>query len=528
MPDDTTYHEPTTPPEKNIGYISSIWAQQQRRYRTMWGLYDGSRWNEIEKGQTTGQNNEPVKRYRLEINDVAFACLTHAYTLFGEVSGDSDPLLRPVVEPKLKSKAVDVTEAQEFLDVVWADSNARQAQFTSAVTSQVTGGTFWRVRYNLYEPQHDLFSYHPFKFESIYPDYVFPVWATGSQEISEIYIRYRVNKDAAKVKWGVWSDKWPDTVEYEEHWSSETVHIMGDGTVVKVAGSIEIRIGSGNDWRTVQRENNPFGIVPFVYIPHVPDRGFFGLPLPEWTQGLVDEYNARFANLGDLTKQAALRIGKVKGVSGDRLKVVPLWPGGPPVVHLGMGNPDGIEPSLEFEDPPAITPALVDFVRELERKSRDSMFVPPVAIGQDEGSQRSALTLSFRMWPLQSHVSTERWLWATGQERLNKIALHMAKVKNIIKTDVRNIRVISDWSPMLPRDREQLVNEMVLRDQAGHVLPEDALLAYGDTRRAEIEEKVGLLKQYVEWREEVKAPPEPFGASGGSNGSDPAKKEEAR
>ena len=520
MPDDTAYIQPTSPPQKNIDYISTLWAQQQQRYRLMWDMYTGERWNQIEKAQTTSKDSKPVKRYRLEVNDVAFACLTHAYTLFGEVSGDSDPLVRPLIQLKSQSSTIDTVKAQEFLDIVWADSDARRQQFYSAVTSQVTGGTFWRVRYNLFEQQYDPFALHPFKFEPIYPDYVFPVWATGTQHISEIYIRYRVNKDAAKAKWGVSADNWPDTVEYEEHWTQDSVAIVKN-TALVTKGKIIIRVGSGDTWRDIQREDNPFGIVPFVYIPHVPDRGFYGIPLPEWTQGLVDEYNARLANVGDLVKQAALRVGKLRGVSTNNLKVSPLWTGGPPVVNLGMGDPTGIPPELNFEDPPSITPALIDYVRELERKSRDSMFVPPVAIGQDEGSQRSALTLSFRMWPLQSHVSTERWMWSGGFEKLNKMALHMARIKGIVDIDPRQVRVICDWSPMLPRDREQLVNEIVARDKSGHILPEDALEAYGDTRRAEIPEKVAALKQYMEWQQEIRAPAQPFG--GGGNGADPVK-----
>ena len=84
----------------------------------MWDMYTGERWNQIEKAQTTSKDSKPVKRYRLEVNDAAFACLTHAYTLFGEVSGDSDPLVRPLIQLKSQSSTIDTVKAQEFLDIV--------------------------------------------------------------------------------------------------------------------------------------------------------------------------------------------------------------------------------------------------------------------------------------------------------------------------------------------------------------------------------------------------------------------------
>ena len=60
-------------------------------------------------------------------------------------------------------------------------------------------------------------------------------------------------------------------------------------------------------------------------------------------------------------------------------------------------------------------------------------------------------------------------MWSSGFEKLNKMALHMAGSRGIVDIDPRQVRVICDWSPMLPRDREQLVNEIVARDKSGHI-----------------------------------------------------------
>jgi len=43
----------------------------------------------------------------------------------------------------------------------------------------------------------------------------------------------------------------------------------------------------------------------------------------------------------------------------------------------------------------------------LDQYRRDTS-TPAVADGEDEGSQRSAATPDHRMWPLVSHINTER------------------------------------------------------------------------------------------------------------------------
>jgi len=136
----------------------------------------------------------------------------------------------------------------------------------------------------------------------------------------------------------------------------------------------------------------------------------------------------------------------------------------------------------------------------MDQMRRDA-FVPAVADGEDEGSQRSALTLAFRMWPLTSHIRAERHYWTEGLNILAELALTVLAVKNPTRTNSKDIdEGISkiglqhlghikrqEWAPILPRDRAELVNELVMRAGAGHISLEEALTQYGDIENVQEE-----------------------------------------
>jgi hypothetical protein len=141
---------------------------------------------------------------------------------------------------------------------------------------------------------------------------------------------------------------------------------------------------------------------------------------------------------------------------------------------------------------------------------RRDCFVPPVADGEDEGSQRSALTLAFRMWPLTSHVRAERNYWSEGLNLVNEMILMILDAKNPMRVSTDGVDTSllkinqthlghlkrQEWAPMIPRDREALVNELILRSGANHISLESALGSYGDID--DIQEEI---KRIVAWME---------------------------
>ena len=245
----------------------------------------------------------------------------------------------------------------------------------------MTGGVFWRVRYAL--DADSAFDLYPFKFEPIHADYVFPVFAPGSTKLSEVFVRYQLPREAARAEWGQWSNDWPDLIEYREHWTSARGGLPG---------TLSITVGVEGTRKEIKTEQNPFGFVPFVYIPHIPSNGFFGIPLAEWAGAvdLAEEYNERLANTGDILKQNSYPFGVLTNYPAAKIKQpFRLWKGGPTIVDLGSGLPDGKTPEMAWFEAADISAGTMTYLDGLKKELRMSMAIPPVAVGEDEGSQRS-------------------------------------------------------------------------------------------------------------------------------------------
>jgi hypothetical protein len=488
------------PPTDYTGHLNDVWASQRARYAANWQLYTGEAWLETEPPR----NGQPAQRkYRLGVNDISLACNMHAQLLFGEVKDGSDPLVPFKVAPRSGQTVSDgvIEKVQDYINELWRESEARKEQFLAGLSSQVTGGVFWRVRYAL--DNDSPFNLYPFKFEMLHSDYVYPVFAPGSRTFSEVFVRYQLPREAARAEWGVWHPDWPHLVEYREHWTAARAGI---------AGTLTIDVGVEGSWRSVKAEDNPFGFVPFVYIPHVASNGFFGIPLAEWAGGidLSYEYNERLSNVGDILHQNSYPFGVLSNHPTGKLKrPFRLWEGGPAIVDLGPALPDGKPPELEWFSPSDVTQGSMNYIDSLKKELRMSMAVPPVAVGEDEGSQRSSLTLVTRMFPIKSHVLTERWLWTSPMEKLNKMAVLMAVIKRVGDlggVDVSKIAITPQWSPMLPRDRTELVNELVQRASVDHIDIEHAIQMYEDIPEDEIEDTIKRIQQYKEWQAELNKP----------------------
>ncbi len=499
MPTYTLPYTTAQTPDEYRGYVQALWQLQQMRYEINWRFYTGEAWLELDTRNAKRDQGEPPRKYRLGVNDIALACNMHAQLLFGEVRDNSDPLVSFKAKARKGRPVGDaaIGQAQDFLDELWGESSSRKLQLQAGVSSQVTGGVFWRVRYAL--DRASAFDLYPFKFEPVHADYVFPVFSSTGK-LSEVFVRYQLSREAARAEWGVWSNDWPEMVEYREHWTSAQGGL---------AGTLSIHVGVEGNWKEVKAERNPFGFVPFVYIPHVLSNGFFGIPLAEWA-GAVDlseEYNGRLANIGDIVRQNSYPFGVLRNHPTGKLKPpFRMWKDGPTVMDLGPGMPGEQGPELDWFDPSEVTAGTMTYLDTLKKELRMAMAIPPVAMGEDEGSQRSSLTLITRMFPMKSHVLTERWLWTSAMVDLNRMALQMGKIKRIDgleELDVARIGITPNWAPMLPRDRAELVNELVQRAGVGHVHPEDALEQYEDTPVGEVEETYQRIREHQEWQAEL-------------------------
>jgi hypothetical protein len=300
--------------------------------------------------------------------------------------------------------------------------------------------------------------------------------------LTEVWVRSTITREDAR-KMGVSIDR--PIGEYIEYWDRERYWIKIDG---KTASDFKGEIDRAHGW----------GFVPFIYVPHLRANGFYGLSLVPDGIGLTIEINSRMADIGD-----AISLGV-----NDMPVATNLRPGFPVIKELKNGQkyldvgraalPNEPEPSYDRPRPPAVPNSAMDFVAILIEQARISQMTPEIAYGKEEGSQRSGQTLHNRMWPFLSHVSSERAFWSDALDLRAQMALQiLAKMKHAgIGAKHLEAEIRQEWSPMVPLDRSQLVQELIARWQSGAISLELLLEKFGDipNLREEVERILKMQK----------------------------------
>jgi len=485
-------HVPTTFP-------MWVWAAQTARYREYWQWFNGDILNE-ERAKTTG--GKKVLKYPLGINPVRNFARKHAAILLGEETFDTpDPLVRAIVTPQNPLSGSGIIPdaeknlaltAQNVINMVWAQSNGRAIQTENATLSQFLGGCVFQLTW---QPERKNDFRIPIIVQNVMPDFFLPIWATNDTwDLLEAYVVYRIPAYVAAEIYNYPYSKngW---ATYCEHWTRKDYSIYLDGRPVTS--------GYYGTSTTYHKLNNPFGFVPFVYIPHLREGNFYGSSMVEDLRGLVREYNARTADLGDSIRDTVHRKRFVTDLTGDPKPKMLDEKGMVQAINLGSTNPaTKATPHVFTEDPPQIPEGVADFPQRIWDQLLREANVGDIAFGEDEGSQRSALTLAFRMYPSTSHGRMERTYWTDGLNMIARKILRMCVVKaseipavNIPKDFALRLQFGQDWKPMIPRDREQQVNEIILRFQAGNLSPEQALSMFADIEY--IPEEVARIKEWL-------------------------------
>jgi hypothetical protein len=486
-----------------------LWSYQINRYTEYWRWFTGEVWRETIPN-TENERGEPEYRYPLAINHVRMAAFKRAYTLFGEVPDNASSIFPAIAEPRKDPSGEPPTDEQKrlarelefFINDVWRENEGRARQQENGVIQQFLGGCVFRARYAPDEP--DL--RHHIVIENILPDFFMPVWeANRPDNLLEAFIVYRITPREAMHLFGSSIQTNSAYVLYVEHWTKDEIHITVNGEPINYTVDIE-------DQETGERETfvvnfdhapNPFGEIPIVYIPAERFGGYWGEgAIDITTKHLSREINARLADLGDAISEGTHSDIYIKNVRGS---ITTTDAGGPrPVINLGVTTAGQPEPDARRIEPPNIPAAMADFPDKLEKQFERHAFVPPVASGEDEGSQRSALTLAFRMFPLVAKARAMRSYWQAGLTRFNKILVKMAikmgeggmTWKHLSECDL-SIK----FYPMIPRDREQEVNEAVLLMQANSLSPKTALDLLDKV--ADPSEEYENIREHLEWMAEL-------------------------
>ena len=446
--DQLTHPRPPFTIEGLVDFPSQEWNRNLIRYSELESWYDGSVLDE-----TVERQGKEIEVYPVKINPIPNTVEKHTYFLFGQVEQDERPLVYPKITAPDLSDDAQVKSAKALEDLlyrVWSENNGRATQWTGGAQSNTYGGCVFRVDYDPFDPLKTV----PIRIDIIHPKFFLGIPdGTNLWKLREAWIIRPINHAEAK-EFGVTVA--PDI----EPWMSE--HYTKSSYECLINGDPAYRFLKG-DWVPLSGENI-FGFVPVVYIPHIRVWGFYGETFIENVQGIVKELNLRAADYGDAVTTDAHSYLGMKNVAGAPT-VLQIAPG---LYAINMKSaPDftgqAKDPDLfEIRKPSASAPMenLVDLLYEYYRRAVN---VPAVVEGEDEGSQRSGLTLVTRMISLVSHTDTERIFWTTGLNLLTRMVIKILLVKNVDQVFPEHLTfpIRQEWAPVLPRDREVIVNEVV-------------------------------------------------------------------
>jgi len=468
--------------------FSREWARQHSAYLEYIEHFEG-----VWLDEKMADNETLV--YPLKLNPIRLAAMLHVGFLFGEVT-DSAPAMVPMTVEKWGSGEENAGTTQKLTSIlnrILYENDARELEQEGGLVAQVLGGVVFGERYDPTRKQEGKL---PIAIDSPGTEYFFPYYSTGEHyKLLRVIIQYYMDAVEAQQRYGILDAR--GNVLFRAEWTSDSAEITIDGKSVEWEG----------------QGPPPLGCIPFTYIPHIRDGGFYGRSLFHNMRGLAEGVNERYADIGDKIADDARQI---PWVSNCRNPAVRDLGNGVLIGDLGSTQPGQDEPRMYFPSHSGVTTAATQWASDLLTLARTEASTPPIVYGQDEGSQRSALTLALRMIPLIKHINAERTHWSKGLSELSHRILRLCAAKGIegvTHAEIQGLRIWPEWAPILPRDSESELNRIILRLNNGLITPEQALVAMQDVR--DVKTALELIKKHLEWKASLgKQTENPFGGAG--------------
>lgn len=465
------------------------WLMNYPRFRDWYGWIDSSKMDALDPARP---NDKSAWLFPIKVNIPSAVAEKHANALFGEANGATTGSLIDIDFVDGDNKKTDLCEkAKDVVAKVMRGSSMSSLQHAVAYSYQLIGGWYFRLAFN---PEPSKLSPMNIRIETLAPQFVVPIYDPSNPwDLIEVHVVYDISKEDAKLKYGV---DVPDRLAlFHEHWTRDKYKIEIGGMVP----TMNVK-GVG----IVMEGKNPWGFVPFIYIPHFRRMGnFYGLSHVPALEGITYEYNSALADRGDATKQqAAANYWMRNAPSGTKTRKISE--SFPAVVDLGTNNLGKDPPEIERFETGTVSDGMATYTTDLWAIAERIGSAPSVVWGADEGSQRSSLTLAFRTWPMTSHVNKERTFWTTAMMLMAKMILMMAVQKNLLGAtpEMLDLEPTVKWPDIMPRDRMEAVNEMAIR-VGGHFASIDhavRALANGEDVQehlAQIDEDMAKLAKFT-------------------------------
>lgn len=438
------------------------------------------------------QQGEKKDLYPVRINPIPATVMKHAYMLFGEAENNGLPLVIPKFIPRIDAHKELAPQAEETIHTLWWENNGRSIMIENAIMSQIYGGCVFKATYVPWETiDQGGWRILPFRLDRINPKFFYGRPDGGDMyRLAEGWYVHDMDWKEAR-QWGVNTQE-GESYLYWEYWNRESYSVnVNDQVARRYVNGEWIPLGGAN----------PFKHVPMYYIPHIRAGGFWGVNAYDHLVGYIKELNLRYGDYGDAVNDDSHPVVATRNIQGTPVvQRITSW-----LETINLGGRQGLMPNEGDPDMFQVgqakaSTAMADILVKLYNQFERDSYIPPVAYGEDEGSQRSGQTLAIRFWPLTSHSGTERYFWTPGLDVLEHSMIRMLAIKKVapITMEHAKMRIKQSWYPYLPRDREVDVQEWVARAGALLGSPDHLLELTGDVEDIE-EEKSKML----EWKRAI-------------------------
>lgn len=452
-----------TPLQDIPNFPYSDWEERKAVYEDADNWFSGEELENL--SNPTGTTTD---LYPMRINPLPSAATKHVATLFGEFEDDGRPLVFPKIITSDEKQLKRAEEIEELLYVLWGESHGRALMIKNGFFSQIYGGCVFKATYVPWEAWPSSNRTYPIRIEAPHPKQFlgYPM-AEDDFNLGEAWFVREYTRVQAR-EYGYTGDE--EKVLGVEHWLPDMYEVLIDGKTGRKNG-IELK------------GDNPFAFIPTVYIPHQRDTSFWGTNIIDNVKNILKELNRSWGDLGDAVNDDSHPVIATRNTgSGITIRRINEW-----LTVMDLGSVTGIatneaQPDMFEVNKPRASVTMTKVIEETYKQYRRDIYVPPVADGEDEGSQRSGVTLDIRFFPLLSHTKIERVYWTAGLNVFEGMLLRMCAIKQLaaITKEESTWRLKQKWASQLPRDRTAQVDEWTKRSSSKIGSIETFLEAAGD------------------------------------------------
>lgn len=215
------------------------------------------------------------------------------------------------------------------------------------------------------------------------------------------------------------------------------------------------------------------GVIPIVHVPNLNAGGeLFGFSDSEPVMMAVDELNRKLADEGDVINNHAhptVLLSRYFGSIAD-------LPVGPDVIW-DMGR-EGEAKLLEWSGP---SPRTHEYLELISSLIQDMASLPPAAFGRAAQSQLSGVAAQMAMLPIVERAGAKRVIWTRAFKHLGRVVAAMLRAHPGANGDVdpalfEDHVLQTQWSPVLPKDQAENVDQTIALYTAGLLTTKDALV----------------------------------------------------